>query len=115
MTATVNYFEIGTPDVAAARAFYGGLFGWQFGDQSPAAYQMVNGDAGGLWDSTGIGGAHWAVFYVQVEDVAAAVRDAESLGGSVVLPLTDNGRIQFAHLLDPAGNRLGVWRPNQGR
>jgi uncharacterized protein len=26
--------------------------------------------------------------------------------------MIDNGRIQFAHLLDPAGTRFGVWRPH---
>ena len=27
---TVAWFEIGTPDVDAAKAFYGQLFGWSF-------------------------------------------------------------------------------------
>ena len=32
MSNDVNYFEIGSPDAQAARAFYGGLFGWTFGE-----------------------------------------------------------------------------------
>ena len=27
---TVSWFEIGAPDVEAAKAFYGPLFGWSF-------------------------------------------------------------------------------------
>lgn len=108
----VNYFEIGSPDAEAAKAFYGGLFGWPFGEPSmPARYSMVNGDRGGLWDTSAMGGASWAIFYVQVDDVQQAIDKAQELGGTVVVPLVENGRIEFAHLTDPHGNRFGVWRP----
>ncbi len=113
MAAVVNYFEVGGADPAASRAFYGELFDWSFGPSSPAAYQSVNEGAGGLWDTTGLGGANWAIFYAQVDDVAAAIAHAEALGGTVAVPLVDNGQITFAHLVDPAGNRFGVWRPNR--
>jgi predicted enzyme related to lactoylglutathione lyase len=73
---------------------------------------MVDGDAGGLWDTTAMGGGSWAVFYVHVDDVQAAVAKAEELGASVALPIIDNGNITFAHLVDPLGNRFAVWRPN---
>lgn len=106
MANEVDYFEIGSPDPAASRAFYGGLFGWTFGEPSPQAYSMVNGSAGGL----GMGA--WAVFYVHVADVAAAVAQAQQLGATVAVPLIDNGQITFAHLVDPTGNRFAVWRPN---
>ena len=113
MAAVVNYFEIGSPDPGAARSFYGSLFNWAFGEPSPASYRMVNGDKGGLWDTTTLGGDSWAIFYVQVDDVKAAIAQAESLGASVAIPFVDNGAIEFAHLIDPQGNRFGVWRPKQ--
>ncbi|MBT8161335.1 MULTISPECIES: VOC family protein [Arthrobacter] len=113
MTAKVNYFEIGSSDPEAVRGFYGPLFDWSFGESSPAGYQMVDGDKGGLWDTASIGGTSWAIFYVQVDDVNAAIAKAESLGARVALPYVDNGAIEFAHLLDPQGNRFGVWRPKQ--
>ena len=112
MTNDIDYFEIGTPAPDATRAFYSGLFGWQIGAPSEAHYSMIEGGAGGLWDTTAMGGGSWAVFYVHVDDVAAAVARAEELGATVALPLIDNGDIQFAHLLDPTGNRFAVWRPN---
>lgn len=112
MSNTVNYFEIGSPDPATSRTFYGSLFGWQIGPSAPPAqYAMIETDKGGLWDTTGMGGANWAIFYVQVDDVAHAVEQAQQLGASVAVPLVDNGVIEFAHLLDPHGNRFGVWRP----
>lgn len=113
MPNEVNYFEIGTPDAQAAKAFYGGLFAWTFGEPSmPARYSMVNGDGGGLWDTSAMDGQAWAIFYVQVEDVRATVEQAQRLGGSVAVPPVNNGQIEFAHIVDPAGNRFGVWHPN---
>lgn len=109
MSAPVNYFEIGTPDPQAARAFYGDVFGWTFDDAEPGGYGFVNGAKGGLWDTSVSEAGSWAVFYVHVEDVAATLTAATAAGASIVLPLIDNGTIEFAHLADPAGNRFGVW------
>jgi uncharacterized protein len=112
MTNEVNYFEIGSPDPEAAKAFYGALFDWTVGEPSmPARYSMVNEDRGGLWDTAQMGGASYAIFYVQVEDVRAAIDRAQELGATVAVPFVDNGQIEFAHLTDPQGNRFGIWRP----
>ena len=112
MNNRVDYFEIGSPNPEASKAFYSGMFGWQIGAPSGALYSSVDGDAGGLWDTTALGGASWAIFYVHVDDVTDAIARAEELGATVALPLVDNGTIQFAHLIDPTGNRFAVWRPN---
>jgi predicted enzyme related to lactoylglutathione lyase len=58
-----------------------------------------------------MGSANWAIFYVQVDDVRTAIARAEELGASVAIPFVDNGAIEFAHLTDPVGNRIGIWRP----
>lgn len=107
----VNYFEIGGPDAAAARTFYSGLLGWKFADSSIPGYQMVNDMAGGLFDTSSMGGGTWAIFYVQVDDVKATIEKAEKLGAKLALPVTDGGGIEFAHLIDPQGNRFGIWKP----
>lgn len=112
MTNDVNYFEIGSPQPEAAKAFYGALFDWNVGEPSmPARYSMVKEGDGGLWDTSEIGGASYAIFYVQVEDVHAALDRAQELGATVTIPFIDNGQIEFAHLTDPQGNRFGIWRP----
>jgi uncharacterized protein len=109
-TNTVTYFEIGTPDPAAARAFYGSLFGWDLGPANPGGYAPIDGNAGGLWDTIEIGGQSWAVFYVEVADIHVTLERATAAGAETVRPLVDNGAILFAHLADPAGNRFGVWQ-----
>jgi uncharacterized protein len=112
MTNQVNYFEIGSPHPEMARAFYGTLFDWEIGEPSaPAQYSMVDEGRGGLWDTSAIGGASWAIFYVEVADVQARIEQAQQLGATLVVPFIDNGDIEFAHLVDPLGNRFGIWRP----
>ncbi len=110
MPNVVNYFEIGTPDPPKTTAFYGDLFGWKIGEPSDG-YGMIDGDKGGVWDTTSVGGGSWAIFYVQVDDVKATIDKAAGLGATVVVPYTDSGPLEFAHLQDPQGNRFGVWRP----
>lgn len=110
MSDQVNYFEIGTPDAPAARAFYGELFGWTFGPASPGGYSPIDENAGGLWDTAGASGGTWAIFYVEVADLPATIEAAQNAGAGIVVPLVDNGTILFAHLSDPAGNRFGVWQ-----
>jgi predicted enzyme related to lactoylglutathione lyase len=58
-----------------------------------------------------VGGGNWAIFYVHVDDVDAAVENAKRLGAQVAIPVTSNPNIEFAHLIDPHGNRFAVWRP----
>lgn len=104
----VNYYEIGSADPRDCAAFYGRFFGIR-GIHRTSPYWMVDQARGGLWDTSNAGGEHWAIFHVQVDDVATAVDSAVGLGASVAVPVTDNGNIDFAHLVDPQGNRFGVW------
>ena len=50
-------------------------------------------------------------FYGGLDDVAASLAQVQRLGASIAIPLTNNGAIEFAHVLDPQGNRFGIWRP----
>ena len=112
MANQVDYFEIGSPDAAAIIKFYGELFGWDIAaEPSEQGYHAVNKTAGGIWDTSKMGGAKYAIFYAHVDDVKASVATAESLGAKVLIPFTSGGGIEFAHLEDPQGNRFGVWRP----
>lgn len=111
MSAKVDYFEIGTPNSEETKKFYEELFGWKIGELSDASYRMVNGYEGGVWDTSGMGGDTWGIFYVHVEDVEDTVRKAETLGAKVVVPITRTPDLDFAHLIDTQGTRFGVWRP----
>jgi predicted enzyme related to lactoylglutathione lyase len=114
---TVAWFQIGTEDPAAAREFYGGLFGWSFAaDPNSAGYDLVSyagagQPAGGVMRTAG-GAENHATFLVLVEDVAAVCARTEQLGGKVMNPpVTTPDGLVFADLLDRSGNRFGVFTP----
>ena len=113
-TNTVTWFEIGAPDVDAAKAFYGPLFGWSFAPDG--AYTLITAPgaaapSGGIF---GTGGSipPYAVFVVQVADVAATAARAEQLGGKIVVaPNTLDDGMVVAYLNDPNGSFFALFSP----
>lgn len=57
-------------------------------------YRMVDEARGGRWDTSDMRAANWAIFYVRVEDVHAALDQALRLGATAAIPFTDNGGIE---------------------
>lgn len=112
--------ELMTTDVAKAKGFYGGLFGWEFDDVQMADTTYVVVKAGGKE----LGGvmptncedvpSHW-LSYVSVEDVDAAANLAKENGGTVpVGPLEIPNVGRFAIIADPDGAHVSVFRANAG-
>jgi len=117
------HFEVIGKDPAGLRGYYGELFGWEFDTRSPVSdavsepmnYGFVDGNT--TSDGTGIpggvgGGAGYGshvIFYVGVPDVEAALRKAESLGGTRRLgPARAPTGLVVGHFTDPEGNLIGV-------
>jgi len=111
---TVAWFEIGAPDVGAAKAFYGQLFGWSFAPDG--AYTLITapgaaGPSGGIFN-TGGNVPPYAVFVVQVADVAATAAQTEELGGKIVVaPMKLEGGMVVAYLTDPNGSMFALFSP----
>ena len=111
---TVAWFEIGTPDVTAAKAFYGQLFGWTFAPDG--AYTLISaagadGPSGGIFD-TGGNNPPYAVFVVRVADVAATAARTKELGGTVVVePIKMDDGMVVAYLTDPNGSMFALFSP----
>ncbi|KXK61932.1 glyoxalase [Micromonospora rosaria] len=116
-TAPVTWFEVGTDRPDEAEGFYGGLFGWSFEEQGTVdggSYRVTGAGGpagvGGAIRATDDGVPGYAVFYVQVPNVADACRRAESAGGRVVRPpVTAPSGLVHARLADPTGNEFGVF------
>ncbi|MQA77971.1 MAG: glyoxalase [Streptosporangiales bacterium] len=121
----VVHFEIIGTDPAKLRGYYGDLFGWEFamGDASteavsePGNYGFVDGSTHGEGGINGgvAGGKGFearVLFYVGVPDVEAALRKAESLGGTRAMgpepAQARAGDLVVGHFTDPAGNVIGV-------
>jgi predicted enzyme related to lactoylglutathione lyase len=111
---TVAWFEIGTPDVTAAKAFYGQLFGWTFAPDG--AYTLISaagadGPSGGIFD-TGGNTPPYAVFVVRVADVAATSARTKELGGTVVVePIKMEDGMVVAYVSDPNGSMFALFSP----
>jgi predicted enzyme related to lactoylglutathione lyase len=101
----VVHFDISGPDETRLHQFYTGLLDWKVDPQGPG-YALVE-TPGGLRGSLVESETPPAVTLgVGVSDLAATVDHATRLGGTVVMPPTDNGWVVKAQVQDPAGNLL---------
>jgi predicted enzyme related to lactoylglutathione lyase len=114
MPHPVVHFEIGCEDPARTRDFYQSLFDWKIEAMGQAA--MIAAEAGGITghiNALGHEPHHYTIFYVGVDDVAAALQKASSLGAKTLVPPTDIPTGTFAWMQDPAGNTVGLWKPKK--
>lgn len=117
---TFCWADLVVDDQNAAKAFYTGLFGWDYEDFpiSDGSFYSVAQLAGKalaaivpLPDPSML--PHWNC-YVSVQDVEAAAWRAEALGAAVVQAagdIGDSGRL--AVFRDPQGAILSVWQPGR--
>lgn len=116
MPNPVVHFEIAGNDPQALQQYYRDLFGWNIVDASPMPdfpYGIINADEQGSGIGGGIGGAMsgdpYVTFYVEVEDIQAALDQAVELGGSVIRPVMSiPGTVTVAMFQDPEGNCVGL-------
>ena len=117
--------DLGTKDVAGAKRFYQGVFGWEVKDlpmgDGDFVYSMlrVKGrDACALYPMSPEQRKMKAPLcwlpYVAVTSVARTVRKAKAAGGKLCLgPLKVMDQGHLAILQDPIGAAFGLWQPRQ--
>ncbi|MEU3372065.1 VOC family protein [Streptomyces sp. NPDC006660] len=115
----LNWLDLGTPDIDAAAAFYGSLFGLRFQSAGPEAggYGFLQKDGrtvGAIGPLTeGSANSAWTVYFRTV-DADATAKAVEQAGGTVRFPPMDvftAGRM--AGFTDPAGAEFAVWQPRE--
>lgn len=115
------WYELMTPDLEGARAFYQSVVGWTIGDKSDMPgmdYRMINApDAmvGGAMEINAEMIANGAkpiwVGYIGVDDVDASVAAIKAAGGAVHMGPTDiAGAGRLAMATDPQGGLFYVMR-----
>ncbi|MEV4625752.1 VOC family protein [Micromonospora sp. NPDC049523] len=111
-TNVPGWFDISTPDSERTRAFYKELLGWTVHvlDDNYALVIGANGEPTGGIGQAGPGSPYTGfVTYFPVDDVEAALDQAEKLGGTRVLePQSIPGRGRIAVFADPDGNNVGL-------
>lgn len=116
---TPCWVDLTTPDVDAAEAFYGAVFGWSVREVMPGAYAYFERDGdvvaglSPLREEQSAAGMppSWSM-YVRVDDASAAAERAETLGGTTaVAPLAIEGAGRMAAVADPGGAVVLLWEP----
>ena len=123
----IVHFDIIGTDPDRLRHYYAQLFDWRYNLRAPVPPEvsdpgeyafierMTTPDGTGI--PGGVGGGEGfesqVLFYVGVEDVEAALTQAESLGGRRVMGPAVNreGGVVVGHFTDPAGNLIDVAAP----
>ena len=114
---TPCWVDIGVTDIPKAKAFYGGLFGWDIQDGTPEAggysmCQIAGQPVAGIGASQGDMPIFWTTYLASqnADETAAKIKAA---GGQVVMDpfdVMDAGRMFIA--VDPGGAFFGVWQAN---
>jgi predicted enzyme related to lactoylglutathione lyase len=111
-----SWVDIGTPDPQAALRFYGELLGWEGQDMGEEAghYTIVskNGkQVAAISPAQDPGPPRWTT-YVNVDDLDAVAKKAETAGGTVIVPPMDvmtAGRMGI--FADTTGAVIAAWQP----
>ncbi|MDP1847861.1 MAG: glyoxalase [Solirubrobacteraceae bacterium] len=120
MGQPVVHFEIIGADGPALHRPYAQLFGWEINADNPMNYGIVAREGNVNADGVGIGGGvagyegvgSLVTFYVEVPDVAAALAQAETLGGKRVMgPEEIMPGTTIAQFTDPEGHLIGLVSP----
>jgi predicted enzyme related to lactoylglutathione lyase len=120
MTTTVNapaWVDLASSDSAAAREFYGALFGWDIEVNSDPQYGGYALARIGGKDAAGIGGkmdpnspTAWSV-YLGTDDLDALAQRVGEAGGTVVMAPFDVGdQGRMAVFQDPSGAFISSWQ-----
>ncbi len=114
MLNTVCFFEVPVDDFDSAQRFYGELFKWTF-EKIPGPFRYYKINMGSAAIKGGMTARqdpqHTPVNYVQVDSVQESLEKAQRLGAQVVVPRRSvPGTGWFAVILDPNGNRIGMWQ-----
>jgi hypothetical protein len=108
-----SWSELLTTDIAAAKAFYGEVFGWRFkeGEVSENPYSVIEiegQEIGGISPAPEGMKPTWGT-YVTVKDLDTTLRNVEALGGKVLVPpVSIPPASRFALIQDPQGATIAV-------
>jgi predicted enzyme related to lactoylglutathione lyase len=119
-TGVPSWVDLTTPDPAAARQFYGGLFGWdlQVGPDEFGNYTLAHlkgKDVAGLGGQPAPDGVPpaWTMYFA-VADADATVVRIEAEGGNVLMGPMDVGPMgRMVIAADASGAVFGLWQAGE--
>lgn len=108
----INYIELPARNIKAVKAFYSGVFNWQFTDYGPeyTAFSQAGIDGGFFLSerscNTNQGSALVVLYSESLEQTKEKVEQA---GGTIVQDIFSFPGGRRFHFSDPTGNELAVW------
>ncbi len=114
-----SWVDMGNADIAKAKEFYSGLFGWDCpeGDPEAGGYSVCTlrgKSVAGLSPMAPPGAPPAWMTYVNVDSVDDTLVKVEANGGTVFMPgmdVMDSGRM--AVFADSIGAVIGLWQPEE--
>jgi predicted enzyme related to lactoylglutathione lyase len=111
---SVNWIDLGTPDMETTTAFYTALFGWIVAPPDPDGYRLCTLRerlVAALGPAEDPGAPYWTV-NVTVTDIQATATRFTNLGAQIIVAPTRVGTLGHAAVaLDPVGAPLSLWQP----
>ena len=115
MPGKIVHFELPAQDDARGRAFWSGLFGWEFQDAGMPGMsywltQAGGEPAGALYASEDLT-KQGPVVYFDTDDIDASIATVQELGGRAEepMPIPGVGRVAACH--DTEGNAFSLFEP----
>ncbi|SDJ50370.1 VOC family protein [Streptomyces indicus] len=118
VTGSLVWVDLGTPDIEAANAFYGALFGWEAqSSEEFGGYVTYRSKgqavAGGMQVAPEEGEPGWGIYF-QTPDADATAKAVEQASGAELMAPMDVGPLgRMALYSDPAGAGFGIWQPGE--
>jgi hypothetical protein len=113
MPNPIVHFEIGVNNMDKGMEFYQSLFGWKIDHDPQMTWAVISTgeEPGGGICSAGEEMPVGIYIYIKVDDIDAALKKAERLGGKITCPkkLISPQYGYYGLFTDPDGNMIGVW------
>jgi uncharacterized protein len=116
MPGKLVHFEVPAKDTQRAKTFWGGVFGWDFGDSAvpEMEYYMVRTgeDQGGAVFPSDKAGDGLTVYF-DTDDIDGSIAKVRDLGGKADDKNPIPGVGWFAHCGDPDGNVFSLFQSDE--
>lgn len=113
MNGKICYVEMPTDDIDRSANFYSRAFGWKMrkrGDGATAFDDTTGQVSGSFVMGRSPSIAPGILFYIMVDDAAAACDSVKQHGGTIVQPIGGDAPEITARFRDPSGNIVGLYQ-----
>ena len=112
MAGKIVHFELPAADADRAKRFWGGLFGWQFGDSAMPGMEYYMVDGGAVYPSPDTAGTG-TIVYFDTDDIDDSIGKVRSLGGDAAEKMPIPGVGWFSGCHDSEGNSFSLFQSDE--